>query len=194
MADDLIFPPSDSSSDLVVRATMELVEQRLALPARRVGYELRAIGPSAVPERSGPVWTPAGPWWLNSHLNDPTAEEFKGKIPVPPEQIARLQKLNEAGVRPDHLWLAHELPSGYKGGDPLPQLVPPPKHLREKDERLTVVLKRAAKALGMVAGTTLAIAASPIALIGADPIILGGVEHPTEPIVGWCILCQWNWE
>jgi len=41
------------------------------------------------------------------------------------------------------------------------------------------------------------VAASPLALLSAgagfDPIVLGGVVHPSEPLVAWAALVSWTW-
>ncbi len=43
-------------------------------------------------------------------------------------------------------------------------------------------------------GQTAAGAMAGVALIGLDPIVFGGVRHPTAPAVQWAVLAQWNWE
>lgn len=196
-----LLPDPDLSAENRHRM-VELAEHRMLSPARRAGYELRLAGATVLPQRQTIAKTEWGTWMFVDHVDDPTAKGYDDKIPIPSEQIARLAELSKLGVRPDEAWILHELPKTYQIGDPLPQLVPPPRELREKDERLQLRLAAAAKMLftGMAATLTAA-ATAPLAVVGAaaglaglDPVILGGVRHPELPIVQWCVLAQWEWE
>jgi hypothetical protein len=186
----------------------ELTERKMLVPARQAGYELALVGATVLPQRQTIERTPYGTWVFVDHMEDPTAvkvgvdllrAEAESKIPVPSDQLERLWALRNAGVRPDLVWIAHQLPDNYKDGDPLPQLVPPPKQLREKDQRLTLGLKQTTKlfvqGVRELASIT-ATAAAGIASVGVglDPIILGGVRHAEHAIVQWCVLAQWEWE
>lgn len=179
---------------------VELAEQTMLSPARQAGYELRLVGATVLPQCQKIERTPWGAWVFVDHLKDPTATKYtKHKIPMPVDQIARLEALKEAGVRPHVAWLAHQLPDSYRDGDPLPQLVPPPRHLREKDQRMALRLGSAMELFFKGAAALLTAAASPLALglaagAGLDPIILGGVKHPDYPVVQWVLLAQWDWE
>jgi hypothetical protein len=166
-------------------------------PARESGYELRLLGATVLPQRQVIARSPHGTWMFVDHVADPTAERYRGKIPIPAEQHARLAALDRAGVRPDLVWLGHELPDSWREGHPVP--VPAPAQLREKDQRLTARLRTATRLFLRGAGATLAVATTPLAAAaalgaGLDPIVLGGVRHPEAPVVEWALLAQWDWE
>ncbi len=193
-------PPGDAS---VSRELADRAEMRMLSPARQRGYELRLVGATVLPRRQVIARSEWGTWLFVDHVEDPTAYEYDGKIPIPATEHAKLTDLAQAGVRPDLLWIAHQLPAEWKEGDAIPQLVPAPAHLREKDERLVRRLTTASKlflgacgALLAAAAAPLAFAAVPAAAIGAglDPIVLGGVRHPEVPAVQWALLAQWQWE
>jgi hypothetical protein len=138
-----------------------------------------------------------GDWLFVSHHDDPTAKNYGGKIPVPTAERQRLAALKDAGVRPDLIWLAHELPVGWDETQELPNLVPAPPHLRKHDEALTRAIRITATAAGVLAGTAIAapLAIGAIGIAGMlDPIVLGGVKHPNLPVVQWAVLAQWTWE
>lgn len=197
MSDLLPLPDVPPESDVAL-ALLDRAEQRLLAPARARGYELRLLGATVLPQRQVIARTPQGAWVFVDHVADPTALEYDGKIPIPAAEHAKLSELAAAGVRPDVVWLGHELPADYRDGEPIPQLVPSPAHLREKDQRLVQWLRTGSKLfLGFAAGLGAA-ALSPLMLAGAlaglDPIVLGGVRHPELPVVQWVLLAQWAWE
>jgi uncharacterized protein YjeT (DUF2065 family) len=187
-------------SDLSVSSELsERTEARVLAPARQRGYELRLVGGTVLPQRQVIARSQWGTWLFVDHAEDPTAREYGGKIPIPLVQHARLSDLAQAGVRPDVVWLAHELPAGWEEGEAIPQLVPAPAHLREKDQRLVQRLRALSDATLKAAGMTLAVAgaaASSLTVLGAglDPIVLGGIKHPQYPVVEWVVLAQWEWE
>lgn len=187
----------------IEQSLSELTEHRMLSPARRAGYELRLVGASVLPQRQTIARTNRGTWLLVDHCQDPTAAQHKKssllpsrrRIPVPQEQINQLRELAKAGVKPNLAWFAHELPSDYQEGDPLPQLVPAPKRLREKDERLARIISGAVEVLTQpLTSSEVSVSSSAAVGAGYDPIILGGVKHPDYPVVGWCVLAQWDWE
>lgn len=187
-------PPPDPDAE---RTLIALADERMVQPAREAGYELRLIGATVLPQRQVIARTASGVWYLSDQADDPTAHEYDGRIPVPERQAQHLLELSHAGVKPELIWIAHQLPDNYRDGDPLPPLVPAPPHLREKDERLKLFLANALRWLLKAMGFTLGAAMSPLALmagIGLDPVILGGVRHPKYPVVTWCVLAQWEWE
>lgn len=197
--------PSRQLSAEVKHELAELADRRMLSPAREAGYNLRLVGATVLPQRQTIARTQHGAWLFVSHFEDPTADEYGGRLPIPEDQIAHLAQLYELNVRPQEVWFGHELPATYKDGDSIPQLVPPPKELREKDEQLALRLEKATKLfLTGAAATVTAAAAAPLtvvggaagalAAIGTDPIIFGGVKHPKFPVVEWCGLAQWDWE
>jgi hypothetical protein len=194
----IMLPEQQLTAD-IERSLDELAEHRMLSPARRAGYELLSVGVTGLPEHEVKVQTQWGTWLFVNHLEDPTAKEYKNEIPVPDDQKDRLFELSRHGVKPDLAWIAHQLPDSYKDGDPL---VPPPRELREKDERLKlrlirtmrIYLKGVFTILAGVAAAPLTVVGGVVAGVGLDPIILGGVKHPELPIVKWCVLAQWEWE
>jgi hypothetical protein len=183
---------------------VELAERRMLAPARQAQYELRLVGATVLPQRQRIARSKYGNWLFVDHLEDATrTKRFKGKLPIPAEQLTRLTTLDEAGVWPDVVWLGHEVDERWQEGDPVP--VPTPRHLREKDERWALRLKRGTELFVKGAGATLALAAAAPLAVGAvaigalgtgmDPIIFGGVRHPKTPdVVMWAALAQWEWE
>jgi hypothetical protein len=167
-------------------------------PARERGYDLRLVGATVLPQKQVIARTDWGTWLFVDHVEDPTARQYRGKIPVPTDQLGRLRDLELAGVSPDLVWLGHQQPDTWQEGDPVD--VPAPKHLREKDERLTRSLTVATQLFLRGVMATVSLAAAPLAVVGAlagaglDPIVLGGVRHPDAPVVQWVLLAQWEWE
>jgi hypothetical protein len=124
------------SRPLAVTERTELAEQLerdIFGPARAIGRNLpTARGPSEQPS-SPCIWQDGSrSWYFASYLEDPSADE-SGRIPVPQEQLARLEELFRAGVHCDLVWIGHELPETWKPGDPL---VPEPPRTRRQREAL----------------------------------------------------------
>jgi hypothetical protein len=190
--------PAPRMSANVERRLTDLVEERMLTPAREAGYELALVGATVLPQHQTIAKTERGSWLFVDHVEDPTAGEYGGQLPVPPREFDHLIDLDRIGVRPQLVWIGHQLPADYRDGDPIPRLVPPPRQLREKDQRLTLRLGAAARMWGAALGAMVVapVAASVAALgaIGTDPIIFGGVRHPEQPVVAWCVLCSWDWE
>ena len=200
MSEDSFLPERKFSPE-VEHTLLALAERQMLSPARRAGYELRLVGATVLPQRQTIERTKWGTWLFVNHAEDPTSEEYGGRIPIPPDQLARLRELDRIGVTPKHAWIGHQLPDTYEDGAPLPRLVPDPPSLREKDERLTLGLASATslyfKAItGFLAGAGTAplLALGAAAGAGLDPIVFGGVQHPDLPVVEWCVLAQWEWE
>lgn len=180
---------------------VERASERMLEPAKRAGYELALLGATVLPQQEVICRTENGTWLLVDHYKDPTRRQYKGRIPIPEAEHSLLTILRDAGVRPDIAWVGHQLPETWTEGDRLDRLVPPPAHLREKDARLVQRLRAGAKLVLQVMGATVAVAGAaamaPLAAlgtIGLDPVILGGVRHPTEPVVEWVLLAQWEWQ
>jgi hypothetical protein len=193
-----LLPAPRLSADLESRL-IERAECQVLSPARERGYELLLLGATVLPQRQVIARTEHGTWLFVDHLDDPTAREYDGKIPIPAAEHAQLTDLHEAGVRPDLVWLGHELPQAWEDGDAIPQLVPVPAHLRERDQRLVRWLTEGSKLFLRASAALTAAALSPLAIAaaagsGLDPLVLGGVRHPELPVVQWVLLAQWEWD
>ncbi len=186
--------PAPRMSAEVQRGLSNLVDERMVIPAREAGYELALVGATVLPTEQTIAKTDRGTWLFVDHVDDPTSREYRGRLPIPAEPLAHLAELHRAGVRPQFAWIGHELPTGYKEGEPVPRLVPPPRQLREKDERLTLRLGSIAKVWATTLAGLVVAPAAALGAIGTDPIIFGGVRHPDQPVVAWCVLCSWDWE
>ncbi len=186
--------PAPRMSAEVQSGLSSLVDERMLIPAREAGYELALVGATVLPTEQTIAKTERGTWLFVDHVNDPTAGEYGGRLPIPAEQLAHLAELDRVGVRPQVVWIGHELPPDYKEGEPVPRLVPPPRQLREKDQRLTLSLGAAARAWATGLAALVAAPVAALGELGTDPIIFGGVQHPDQPIVAWCVLCSWDWE
>lgn len=189
--------PAPRVSADVERMLQERAEAKLIRPAREAGYEVRLLGATVLPQNQVITRTEWGTWMFVDHVDDPTAtKKYRGKIPVPDEQRARLHDLYRVGVDPEYIVIGHELPATWQEGDPVP--VPAPAHLREKDQRLVRWLSGLARVWAQGLAVILAAPAAPLAVLaagaGMDPIVLGGVRHPTEPVVLWVLLAEWVWE
>lgn len=180
--------PAPLPGDDIDRPLAALMEHRMLAPARRAGYELRLVGATVLPQRQTIERTKWGTWLFVDPLEDPTAREYHGRIPIPKEQLTKLTEIHRQGAHADVIRMAHQLPDSYRIGDPLPQLVPDRPDIREKDERLRLWLTKAGDIFKGAAASLAATGA------GLDPIILGGVKHPERPVVGWCVLAQWEWK
>lgn len=193
MAVPTLLPAPRLTRDVEIQLA-ELTERRILNPARRAGHELTVIGPSRLPRREHViVRTPKGPWLLVDHRDDPTTDPYRGKLPIPKDILTTLTKLDDAGACPDHIWIGHELPKQWKEGDNLTNLIPPPARLRQRDELLTKTIRTTLHLTGKALTAAAVAALSPLALIGTDPVLLGGVQHPTEPVVVWVELARWAW-
>jgi hypothetical protein len=193
-------PPSNLDP-APIRTLTKRADVRLLAPACEAGYELSLLGTTVLPQRQVIRRTQQGTWLLTDYRQDATAALYGGRIPIPAESHARLTELAAAGVAPDHVWLAHQLPGDWQPGQPVDALVPDPKHLRQRDQRLIRGLQAASRtaaqvlAVGGLALGTMALA--PLAMLGGvglDPVVLGGVQHPTLPLVVWVELARWEWQ
>lgn len=168
-------------------------------PARAAGIELTTVDPTAVPSSQQVCWTDFEAWLFTEFSDDPAARANGGKLPIPLRIHERLSTLADAGVDPDLVWLAHQLPETWLDGDPIPDLVPPPPHLHRIDELLLTPVRGIKKLAGLISVGVREIPLGVAAFIdgatsGLDPVVLGGVMHPTLPIVQWAVLAQWTWE
>lgn len=168
----------------------------------------QAVTPPLAPIPAGPLvqQTPHGTWFFAAdYLDDPGLRQDR-VIAIPDRELTRLQRLRDAGVSVDLVWIAHELPAHWRPEMPLPLIVPDAPRYRQLDQSLEKFVIGAAQltfkaardipiataaagalGVGMVAGIA-------TAGVGVDPVILGGVQHPSEPIAFWVVLAQWEWE
>ena len=193
-----LLPAPRLAGDIELRLA-QLADRQMVAPARTIGVNLPVAGVTALPPQrpvvaraqSGALWSFA------DHRLDPTAQGRNAKIPVPEKQHAQLTALHAAGVRPDVVWLAHQLPEGWQSGDAVP--VPAPARLRERDWRLARRLGRGTRLLrggARVAAAGLGVAAALGSALGTglDPVVLGGVVDEEAQAAMWVILAQWDWE
>jgi hypothetical protein len=182
--------PSAVSTELAAS-----VEQQLLTPAASIGVEPPLVGVSDVPRQ--PVLAYAGdrPWYFCNHVDDPTARQFGGRVPVPDANHRHLVALRGAGVHADLIWLAHELPDGWHEGEALPNLVPAdirpvvrPGTMTIGGQRQTIQVVRR-----MVEGTFGGLRALSRSLENLDPIVLAGITDATGEQVAWAELTRWTW-
>jgi hypothetical protein len=182
--------PAVTSPDLAAA-----VDRRLLAPAASIGVELPFVGVSDVPRQ--PVLAYAGdrPWYFCDHIDDPTVRQFGGRVPVPEANHRHLVALQVVGVHADLIWLAHELPDGWREGEELPDLIPAdvrpvvrPGTMTIGGQRQTIQVVRR-----MVEGTFGGLRAFSRSLENLDPIVLAGITDATGEQVAWAELTRWAW-
>jgi len=184
----------------------EAVSRRVLAPARLIGEELEVAGLAPIPDGPLVQQTPHGTWFFAAdYLNDPGLRQDRA-IAIPDRELTRLHQLRDAGVSVDLIWIAHELPEHWRPDVPLPLVVPDAPRYRQLDQSLEKFVIGAAqltfKAARGIAIATAAAGALGVGLVGGiatagvgvDPVILGGIRHPSEPIAFWVVLAQWEWE
>jgi hypothetical protein len=173
-----------------------LVEQRLLEPAVSIGIELPVIGVSDVPRQPVLAYASDRPWYFCDYIEDPTARQFGGRIPVPEAEHRRLVKLRDAGVHADLIWLAHELPPNWREGEELPDLVP--SHVRPVVRPGTITVggqRRSVQIVRRLAESTVGgLRALSRSLENLDPVVLAGVTDSEGGHVCWAELARWWWE
>lgn len=189
-----LLPALNFRQDLEPRLT-ELAVERMLQPADRLGCKLDLVGCTVLPQNQEIHLSEQGNWLFAHPQHDPSASRYGGRVPIPAAQREHLTTLSRAGVRPDHVWIAHELPADFERTDIAERLVPAPQRLRKRDD---VLLRRARNFLALSKDAVGAAASLPAlalgAFVGLDPVVLGGVQHPTEDAVLWAILAQWEWD
>ncbi len=169
----------------------EPLERLLLTPARMAGIELPIIGVSVRPREPMVLMNGDRPWYFSSYVDDPTAREFGGFIPVPEVYHRRLVALVDAGVFADEVWIAHELPPGWREGSELPRLVP-------SDVRPSTVYvdgHRQAVQVFRRSGSAVASGLAGLRRMARelDPIVIAGVVDPSGQYVAWVELARWTW-
>jgi len=181
----------------VGRTLIARLDERVLVPARAAGYDLPVLGATPRPRGVELVQIGSSPWLLADPFDDPTTRRTRGRLVIPGEARERLVSLVRAGVEPDVLHIAHELPPGTRLEDVrhLPRPVDPKR--RERDAHLAAGLRRAVKAAAIGAGVAVGfVALAPAALAaaasGLDPILLGGVLSADGEYVAWSELARWD--
>ena len=190
------------------------IRRRLLDPALKIGRDdIEVVGVTLIPDRPLVHQTAKGTWFFAcDYTQDPGLVRDRG-IAIPAKELARLRELRDAGVDPDLFWIGHEVPDGWTPDQPLPDLVPDAKRYRDLDVGLEEYVRGAAdlsarivrgvaRAIGAVAvgGSGLAAGAAAAggggeaSLVGIDPVILGGIKHPTRPVAAWARLASWEWD
>ena len=142
-------------------------------------------------------------WVLLNSREDPLMQDPDG-FPVPAHVLAQLQRIQQANLHFDAIYVAHEVPHGtinpHGPLDPKQLLPPPPRAVH----RLSAQLGNISQSLWTVAtlplvaiGRALSTAAafSSVA-VGLDPILLGVIVgehrslHDSEP-AAWFYLAHW---
>lgn len=174
---------------------------RVMAPAASVGATIPFVGILPIPEGPHIQRTSAGSFFfVSSYVDDPGLRRG-GRIAIPRRQLQDLEHLRFAGVSVDEVWIGHQLPKTWREGDALPALIPSPPLYRELDASMERVIANGIAALGQalrvgVSGLLAAgsVAAGVVASVGTDPIILGGIRHPTQHVAAWVVLAKWDWE
>lgn len=193
-------------SSTVLREMEAKIATRLLQPARSIGrHDVGIVAVTPIPQQPIIQQTPGGTWFFASDYREDPGLVRDGSIAIPQEHLDELWRLHCAGVHPDLLWIAHEIPEGWAPGKPLPDLVPSAPRVQTLDAelerfvRLTVrasaeVARGIAIVTGVTVGLAVGAAVAPLALAGLDPVVLGGFRHPTEPIAAWAPLAAWEWK
>lgn len=182
------------------------ITTRLLQPARSIGrHDVGIVAVTPIPQQPIVQKTPGGTWFFASDYREDPGLVRDGSIAIPQDQLDELWRLHCAGVHPDLLWIAHEIPAGWAPGRPLPDLVPSAPRVQTLDAelerfvRLTVrasaeVARGIAIVTGVTVGLAVGAAVAPLALAGLDPVVLAGFRHQTEPIAAWAPLAAWEWK
>jgi hypothetical protein len=165
--------------------------ERIVVPARLAGRTLPVLGLTDRPREPELAHVRGTPWLFTDAFADPLAADVGGRLVLPGPQREQLVRLVQAGVAPDLVWIAHELPKGTTEKDVDKLRIPPPKRLVERERKLLDGLRRTARGAAVTAGT---VAAAPFALLaGMDPVLLGGAVLPDLDAVCWVELVRWDW-
>ncbi|MDH7489005.1 MAG: hypothetical protein QHH80_05805 [Anaerolineae bacterium] len=152
--------------------------------------------------------------WAMMHVGDDPVFRLHGQRLYAPKPVrAHLEKITEAGIEFDAIFIAREIPAGsVKPGEPIPlELLIPPPH-PEARERLNTFERAAmnwwnfvakvltATARGIAAGAVAVAAAGAGvgALAALDPVLFGVQFDATwhtdgHPIGMWYYLTHWDW-
>ena len=201
MITELVGQPRQADA---ARLELELAEplRRLLLdPARSIGRDdIDFVGVTRIPREPMIQQTRNGTWFFACDFFDDPGLARDGGIAIPDLELRRLHALRDAGVKPDLIWIAHELPRGWTPGQPLPALVPDAPHIRRLDETLERFVRvttrtsfQVLRGVTIGVGVGVGLALAPLAAVGLDPVILAGIRHPEQPVAAWVKLAQWDW-
>lgn len=185
--------------DRLLQAQPELLhrERELIGRAAAAGLPVRPLG-------LAPLFSPARricgadcDWLVFNAAHDPLLRHRDG-FPVPREQLRTLRALRRAQIDVDAIYLAHAVPHGAAAAS----VVPPPARRALHTAGRIGALSRTIWALAtmpLLAGGALAGAASFQSARGLDPLVLGAVVAPGEPIGpgtlgAWLLLAQWAYD
>lgn len=207
----------EGAEGAVPRTSLPVLRPYTAEPAVRSELEellrVQVLEPAATIDRHLPVFgithpltepelvrsEEFGTWFFVNGFEDPTIETF-GAQPIPAKIRQELRDLANTGLPLNRIWVAHQVPDDWPEEAPLPQLVPDQPRIRRADESLIKFSDAFAQGLGLLAGAVAvglaagaAVAVAGAATVGLDPLILGGIDHPTQPATIWVVLAQWEW-
>lgn len=186
----------------------EPLERQLLGPMRAIG--LNTCAP-VITARPLPVETrrvTSGNWAVAaSYHADPVVAHCGGVIPAPKQQRRQLADLHRAGASPDLLFILRELPADWEPGTPPPKMVAVEAARSAHEHQLEIAtgaltfgVQLLHVAAGLIAGTAAvaaaaaaggAVAAGAVSLVALDPIVLGGLVHPSGA-VAWVPLAAWD--
>ena len=197
MSQATLLPRSGATAPAVRTELDELLRVRVQERAATIGRDLPVFGITkrvTEPER---VRSELGSWYFVNGFADPTIRTFGGQ-PIPESIQRELRALANTGLQLDRIWVAHELPPDWPDDAPLPQLVPDQPGIRRTDESLMKFANAFARmtvlvAKGIAVGTAGLVVGAASVTAGLDPLVLGGVDHPTEPATIWVVLARWDW-
>lgn len=172
--------PAPTPSKELARRT----EARILAPARAAGHQLHTLGTTDRPDQPAVVVrSPTRSWWLVEELDDIGSEPHDDTVMLSSNQHSKLLALASAGVRPDVIWMAHELPEpSDEQPSPIESVTPSSDQQRGDDVWLDT--GSASTPVNEISATTAAL--DRLAAPRSEPVILGGIVH--DDLVQWVIL------
>ena len=199
-------PPRLYSRAMTVATALEQVEMDVPCLGLATLFDEERVYPG--PDRD---------WVLLPLAEDPSYRQHDGFATLP-RVISRLERIRDAGIEFDTLYIAHELPKGIlEPGKPFDRrwLLPPPspktRHLSErlgdavqKSFRVAAAPLRAGAMVTAAAGAVAAAAGGAmaplmlLALLAVDPILFGAVIAPRRTVApgelaAWFKLASWTY-
>ena len=152
--------------------------------------------------------------WAMMHLGDDPVYCFYGqRLYAPRPVIEQMERIVQAGIEFDTIFIAHEIPVGsVKPGEPVPlELIIPPPHPQVRRRLsflestvmrwwgfVTKVLAGTAKMAAITAIATATTAVGVAALVAQDPVLFGvqfdnAWQVNGQPVGMWYYLTHWYW-